>query len=121
MEAARAKWVLRRFFLSHFQMTFPPFMHLFFTNSLKPRPSRIIRRSVMRAPHSKTTFRSAVYLLVAGQPAVDGGVDDPVEAHGEGVDVLHLPALALRDQRAQLQVLVLDHLDGVLQRAHLHL
>lgn len=61
------------------------------------------------------------YLLVAGQASVDGGVDDPVQAHGEGVDVLHLPVLALGDQRAQLQVLVLDHLDGVLQRAHLHL
>lgn len=61
------------------------------------------------------------YLLVAGQPPVDSGVDDAVEAHGEGVDVLHLPALTLGDQCAQLQVLVLDHLDGVLQRANLHL
>lgn len=59
--------------------------------------------------------------MVAGQPPVHGGVDDPIEAHGEGVDVLHLPALTLRDQCAELQVLVLDHLDGVLQRAHLHL
>lgn len=61
------------------------------------------------------------YLLVAGQPSVDSRVDDAIEAHGEGVDVLHLPALALRDQRTQLQVLVLDHLDGVFQRANLHL
>lgn len=59
--------------------------------------------------------------MVAGQPSVDGGVDDAVQAHGERVDVLHLPVLALRDERAQLQVLVLDHLDGVLQRADLHL
>lgn len=59
--------------------------------------------------------------MVAGQPSVDGGVDDAVQAHCERVDVLHLPVLALRDERAQLQVLVLDHLDGVLQRAHLHL
>lgn len=42
------------------------------------------------------------YLLVAGQPPVDSGVDDPVEAHGEGVDVLHLPALTLGDQCAEL-------------------
>lgn len=40
------------------------------------------------------------YLLVPGQPPVDSGVDDSVEAHGEGVDVLHLPALTLGDQCA---------------------
>ncbi len=60
-------------------------------------------------------------LLIASETAVDSRVDDSVETHGQGVDVLHLPGLTLRDQRPQLQVLVLDYLDSIFQRTHLHL
>lgn len=66
--------------------------------------------------------RGAPYLLVSGDASVDGRVDDPVQAHAERVDVaVMLPVLVLADQGAQLLGLVLHHVDGVLQRAHLHL
>lgn len=66
--------------------------------------------------------RGRAHLLVARNAPVDGCVDDTVQAHAEKVDVaLHLFVLILADQGPQLLVLILDHLDGVLQRAHLHL
>lgn len=60
-------------------------------------------------------------LLIASETSVDSGVDDSIETHGQGVDVLHLPGLTLRNQRPQLQVLVLDDLNSILQWTHLHL
>lgn len=62
-----------------------------------------------------------MYLLVASESSVHRRVDDSVQAHGEWVDVLHLPHLALSDQGAQLQSLILYHLTGILQRTHFHL
>lgn len=61
------------------------------------------------------------YLLVASESSVHGGVDHPVQTHSQRVDVLHLPRLALCDQRTQLKGFILNHLAGVLQRTHLHL
>ena len=62
------------------------------------------------------------YLLVAGDATVDGSVDDSVERHAEQVDVpVQLLVLVLTDQSPQLLVLVLHHVDGILQRTHLHL
>lgn len=61
------------------------------------------------------------YLLVASKSSIHGRVDHTVQTHSKWVDVLHLPHLALRNQCAQLQGLILNHLAGVLQRTHLHL
>lgn len=62
------------------------------------------------------------HLLVACDAAVDRGVDDAVQAHAEQADVaMRLLVLILADQGPQLLVLILHHLDGILQRAHLHL
>lgn len=62
------------------------------------------------------------HLLVARDAAVDRGVDDTVQAHAEQADVaMRLLVLILADQGPQLLVLILHHLDGILQRAHLHL
>ena len=62
------------------------------------------------------------YLLVACDASVDSSVNDAVQAHAQQVDVaVHLLVLILADQGAQLLVLVLNHLDGILQGAHLHL
>lgn len=60
-------------------------------------------------------------LLIASETSVDCCVDNSVETHGQGVDVLHLPGLTLGNQRSQLQVLVLDDLNSILQGTHLHL
>lgn len=60
-------------------------------------------------------------LLVACDASVDGSVNDAVQAHAQQVDVaVHLLVLILADQGPQLLVLVLNHLDGILQGAHLH-
>lgn len=65
---------------------------------------------------------SAPYLLVPGDASVHGRVYDSVQAHAEWVDVaVMLPVLVLADQGAQLLGLVLHHVNGVLQGAHLHL
>ncbi len=60
--------------------------------------------------------------LVSGDSSIDGGVDHPVEAHAEQIDVsVKLLVLVLTDQGAQLLVLVLHHIYGVLQRTNLNL
>lgn len=62
------------------------------------------------------------YLLVPRNASVDSGINDTVETHAQQVDVaMHLFVLILADQRAELLVLILNYLDGILQRAHLHL
>lgn len=62
------------------------------------------------------------HLLVARNAAIDSRVDDAVQAHAQQVDVaMCLFVLVLADQGPQLLVFILDHLDGILQRAHLHL
>lgn len=67
-------------------------------------------------------MRVAPHLLVSGDASVHGGVDDSVQAHAERVDVaVMLPVLVLADQGAQLLGLILHHVNGVLQGAHLHL
>lgn len=62
--------------------------------SAHPTPASVSKTLQPYTPHIHP------YLLVAGQSPVDSGVNDPIEAHGEGVDVLHLPALTLGDQCA---------------------
>lgn len=71
---------------------------------------------------SSEELRSALYLLVSGNASVHSRVYDSVQAHAERVDVaVMLPVLVLADQGAQLLGLVLHHVNGVLQGAHLHL
>lgn len=60
--------------------------------------------------------------MVACNASVDSSVNDAIQAHAEQVDVaMHLLVLILADQGPQLLVLILNHLDGILQGAHLHL
>lgn len=62
------------------------------------------------------------HLLVACDASIDCSIDDAIQAHAEQVDVaMHLLVLVLTNQGPQLLVLVLYNLDGILQRAHLHL
>lgn len=82
------------------------------------------RHRFTRATHSTSQLcaKRGPNLLISGDASVDGGVDDAVEAHAERVDVaVVLPVLVLADQSPQLLGLILHHVDGVLQGAHLHL
>lgn len=84
------------------------------------RVTRLIREKKSRGNHEEV--RVAPHLLVSGDASVHGGVDDSVQAHAERVDVaVMLPVLVLADQGAQLLGLILHHVNGVLQGAHLHL
>lgn len=66
--------------------------------------------------------RAPAHLLVACNASIDSCVNDAIQAHAEKVDVaMDLLVLILADQGPQLLVLILNHLDGILQRAHLHL
>lgn len=58
-------------------------------------------------------------LLVVGEAAHDGGVDDAAEHHGQRVDGERAVARLLLHQVAQLLVGHLHGLDGVLQRTDL--
>lgn len=62
------------------------------------------------------------YLLISGDAPVHSSIYDPIEAHAERVDVaMMLPVLVLADESPQLLGLILHHVNGILQRAHLHL
>lgn len=62
------------------------------------------------------------HFLVSGYAAIDGCVDDPVEAHAEQVDVsVKLLVLVLADEGTQLLVLIFNHVNGVLQRTDFNL
>lgn len=66
--------------------------------------------------------RSPAYLLVACNASIDSSVNDSIQAHAEQIDVaMHLFVLILADQSSKFLVLILNYLDGILQRAHLHL
>ncbi|KAK7811389.1 hypothetical protein U0070_002322 [Myodes glareolus] len=54
--------------------------------------------------------------------SIDSCINDTIQAHAEQIDVaMHLFVLILADQSSQLLILILDYLDGILQRTHLHL
>lgn len=60
--------------------------------------------------------------MIACDATVDSSINDTIEAHTEQADVaMRLFVLILANQGPQLLVLILHHLDGILQRAHLHL
>ena len=62
------------------------------------------------------------YLLISGDASVHSSIYNPIETHAEWVDVaVMLPVLVLADQSPQLLGLILHHINGILQRAHLHL
>lgn len=61
------------------------------------------------------------HLLVVGEAAHDGGVHDAVEQHGQGVDGQVGVVEVLLHHVVDLVVGQLHGLDGVLQRADLHL
>lgn len=62
------------------------------------------------------------HLLIACNASIDSCIYDAIQAHAEQVDVaMYLLVLILADQGPQLLILILNHLDGILQRAHLHL
>lgn len=74
-----------------------------------------LRNEELRVPRTPCAHADAIsrgfqgpepHLLVPGHSPVHRGVDHPVEAHGQGVDILHLSGLTLTGQALQLLILI---------------